>query len=207
MAEDVIITYETLYDILRREKNRQDLQELPQTFLTDLTNYLKKKKEILQSQEQKKSIFTTTEVQKTRKQIESIQKIIKELYERRESKIIQLALIASRTSIETEEKNVMLPEEQEFYNKIIENLDHFRENMLYKLSNGDSPTIKISKPKDLKIPEKPNKTTKKVKLLTDVPKFVGTDLETYGPYNTKDTIEIPNEIADLLIKQKKAEEI
>ena len=208
MAEDIIITYETLYDILRREKNRPELQELPETFTKDLISYLKKKKEILQSQEKKKSIFTSIEVQKTRKQIESIQKIIKELYERRESKIIQVALISSRTSIDTEEKSVMLPEEEKFYNEISKKLDYYRENILYQLSNGDAPKIEIKeKPKDLKKPEKPKKTAKKIKFLADIPKFIGTDLETYGPYGNQETIEIPNEIADLLIKQKKAEEI
>ena len=44
MAEDMIITYETLYDILRREKNRAELQELSETYLQDLINYLQKNK-------------------------------------------------------------------------------------------------------------------------------------------------------------------
>ncbi|MCD4759944.1 hypothetical protein K8R33_03580 [archaeon] len=204
MEEDIIITYETLYDILRREKDRVELQTLPETFLQDLINYLKKKKEILQSQEKKKSIFTSIEVQKTRKQIESIQKIIKELYERRESKIIQLAIISSRTNIETEEKTVMLLEEHELYDSIIKKLDYYRENVLYQLSNGDAPKVKT---KALKKPEKPNKTAKKLKFLVDIPKFIGTDLETYGPFNNEEKTNIPNEIADLLIKQQKAEEI
>lgn len=208
MADDIIITYETLYDILRREKNRDDLQKLPDNFLQDLTNYLKKKKEILSSQEQKKSVFTTVEVQKTRKQIESIQKIIKEMYERRESKIIQLALISSRTGIENEEVAIMLLEEQELYTKLITELNYFRENMLYQLSNGDHPKIPVKeKPKDLKNPEKPMKSTKTVKFLVTVPRFIGTDLETYGPFNDQETTEIPIEIADLLVKQKKVEEI
>ena len=125
MAEDMIITYETLYDILRREKNRVELQELSETYLQDLINYLQKKKEILESQEKKKSIFTSIETQKTRKQIESIQKIIKELYERRESKIIQSAIISSRTNIETEEKSVMLPEEEEFYESLVKKLNYY----------------------------------------------------------------------------------
>jgi len=209
MGEDIIITYETLYDILRREKNRAEIQELPEAFLDNLINYLKKKKEILESQEKKKSIFTTIEVQKTRKQIESIQKIIKELYERRESKIIKSSLISSRTHIDTEEKNNMLPEEEELYQELTKKLDHYRENVLYRLSNGDSPnlTLKNPKPKDLKKPEKPNKTAKQIKLLCDIPKFLGTDLETYGPYKEESTIEMPEEIADLLIKQQRAEEI
>ena len=113
-------------------------------------------------------------------------------------------MISSRTNIETEETNVMLPEEEEFYNEIAKKLNFFRENILYQLSNGDAPKIK---PKTLKTVEKPKKTAKKIKLLTDIPKFIGTDLENYGPFNTKETTEMPNEIADLLIKQRRAEEI
>jgi len=208
MAEDIIITYETLYDLLRREKNRPELQKMPDNYISDLLNYLKKKKEILQSQEQKKSIFTTIEVQKTRKQVESIQKIIKELYERRETKIIQLAMISSRTNIETEEKSVMLAEEREFYDSLMKKLDYYRENVLYQLSNCNQPKIKINdKPKDLKIDEKPKKSTKSIQILTNIPKFIGTDLESYGPFEQKETIEMSIEIADLLIKQEKAKEI
>jgi DNA replication initiation complex subunit (GINS family) len=209
MGADIIITYETLYDLLRREKNRSEIQELPEDYLNNLINYLRKKKEILESQEKKKSIFTTVEVQKTRRQIESIQKIIKELYERRESKIIKSSLISSRTHIDTEEKNNMLPEEEELYQELTGKLNYFRENVLYQLSNGDAPKIilKNPKPKDLKKPEKPNKTAKKIRLLCDMPKFLGTDLETYGPYKENSTTEMPDEVANLLIKQQRAEEI
>jgi len=93
--------------------------------------------------------------------------------------------------------------------QLTQHLNHYRENILYQLSNGDSPKIKIenTKPKDLKKPEKPNKTAKKIKLLCDIPKFLGTDLETYGPYKGESTTDMPDEVADLLIKQQRAEEI
>lgn len=209
MENDIIITYETLYDILRNEKSKSEIQQLPKNYLKNLINYLNKKQEILESQEKKKSIFTSTEVRKTRKQIESIQKIIKELYERRESKIIQSSLISSRTGIESEESNSMLIEEQEFYKILTENLNHYRENILYRLSTGQVPNIDIkeSKPKDLKTNEKHIKSARKLKMLCDLPKFVGMDMESYGPYNNNQIIEIPNKTADFLIKQNKAEEI
>ena len=40
-----------------------------------------------------------------------------------------------------------------------------------------------------------------------MPKFLGTDLETYGPYKENSTTEMPDEVANLLIKQQRAEEI
>ncbi|MBT3416963.1 hypothetical protein HON86_00310 [Candidatus Woesearchaeota archaeon] len=209
MENNIIITYETLYDILRNEKNKAEIQKLPENYLENLINYLNKKQEILESQEKKKSIFTSTEVKKTRRQIESIQKIIKELYERRETKIIQSALISSRTCIKSEEATSMLLEEREFYKNIVEKFDHYRENILYRLSAGQSPNIEVkkSKPKDLKTNEEPIKTARKLKMICDIPKFVGMDMENYGPFNNNQIIEIPHETADFLIKQNKAEEI
>ena len=45
--KDVVITYETLFDILRREKSRDELQELPISFFYDLMNYMNEKNEFI----------------------------------------------------------------------------------------------------------------------------------------------------------------
>jgi hypothetical protein len=37
-----------------------------------------------------------------------------------------------------------------------------------------------------------------------VPKFVGVDLEIYGPFDTSDEIELNPEIAEMLVKTNKA---
>ena len=73
MADD-IITYETLYEILRREKYNQELQTLDKEFFKNTTTYLNEKESILESQKQKSSIFSATEINKTKKQIENIKK-------------------------------------------------------------------------------------------------------------------------------------
>jgi hypothetical protein len=46
-----------------------------------------------------------------------------------------------------------------------------------------------------------------VKILTDVPKFVGSNLENYGPLKAGDIITLPEEISKLLISRKAAENI
>ena len=58
---DVIITYETLYELLRREKSRKELQKLDPNFYQRVTNYLEEKNIILKSQKD-------TEIIKTEKQ-------------------------------------------------------------------------------------------------------------------------------------------
>jgi DNA replication initiation complex subunit (GINS family) len=95
--KEIALTYENLYEILRSEKYKPELQKLENTFYKDILNYLKEKKSILNSQQKKDSIFAKSEIEKTKKQIKNISKIIRELYEKREIKIIQLGLLGSRT--------------------------------------------------------------------------------------------------------------
>tara|TARA_Y100000034_G_scaffold131158_1_gene191308 strand:+ start:367 stop:993 length:627 start_codon:yes stop_codon:yes gene_type:complete len=201
---EITITYETLYDILRREKDRAELQELDQLFFEKLTKYIREKKEILRSQEQKDSIFTTIEVQKTRKQIENIQKIVKELYEKRESKIMQLALMNSRSNSMKNEKSLMLNQEKELYEKVTHILTNSRQDILHNIVLGNN--IK-TEPKRLKTDEKPKTTSKEVKLKQKLSQFIGTDLNNYGPFEKGDNAKLPIEIAEFLITKNQAEEI
>ena len=64
MAEE-IITYEILYDILRRERSRQELQKLDINFFNDINKYIKEKKAILEDIKSKSSIFYKKEIEKT----------------------------------------------------------------------------------------------------------------------------------------------
>lgn len=203
---DVIITYETLYDMLRKEKFRKELQELNPTFFKDVLKYIEEKKEILQSQEQKESVFASKSIITTRKQIENVQKILKDLYERRESKIIQIALFNSRMGTEAIDRTILLKEEQQLYDQIKGTLNNFRDNVLLKLMEGKMPIID-DKPKVLKTNEEILKNTKRVRFLQAVPKFVGDDMITYGPFEAEDVATLPVRVCDVLLKRERAEEI
>lgn len=203
---DVIITYETLYDILRKEKFRKELQELDQTFFKDVLKYMEEKKDILQSQEQKESVFASKSIITTRKQIENVQKILKELYERRESKIIQIALFNSRMGAEAIDRKMLLKEEQLLYDQIKGTLNQFRDDVLLKLMEGKMPVID-DKPKVLKTNEEILKKTKRLRFLQAVPKFVGDDMITYGPFEAEDVATLPVRVSDVLLKRERVEEI
>lgn len=43
-----------------------------------------------------------------------------------------------------------------------------------------------------------------VKFLNSVPEFIGTDIETYGPFNEGDTVELPEDNAEILINRGNA---
>ena len=204
----IIITYETLFEILRKEKTRPELQKLDDSFFQYVLKYISEKKNILESQQIKESIFTSLEVQKTRKQLENIYKIIKELYEKRESKILQLALIHSRSESDPKkETDIMLKEEIRFYLQVLELLNESRSGILTNLLKGKEPIINPYKPKDLKTDEKPQIQKRAIQFIDNIPEFIGTDLKTYGPFKKEDKESIPEEIANLLVNRKKAIEI
>ena len=202
-----IITYENLYNILRKEKQNQELQELKETFYNEGMAYIEEKKEILESQQKKESIFTTIEVQKTKKQLENIFKILKELYEKRENKIIYLALLNSKTNEETNEESFMLERELELYESLKKVLDNSRNSIFDSIINGNKQKEQEDiEPKDLKV-EKMPKNSKKITILKPIESFVDTNLKTRGPFKKEDMAILPEEIAELLISKNIAKEI
>lgn len=224
--KDVNVTYDTLFDILRREKSREDLQELQESFFVDVVDYLKDKTRIMETSQGK--LFSEEEMDKTRLQIMNIRKILRELYERREKKIISMALNKSRTKSSLINTSVLLKEEREFYAEINTVLDRFRqgilENVLEKkhpkvnkietreIRQQDSPAIDgqpvssvsgETSPKELK--KDPDKKTKTVRFLNPMPKFIGPDMVIYGPFDEEDIANLPEGAADVLIEKGRAE--
>jgi DNA replication initiation complex subunit (GINS family) len=95
---DIRINYETLFDLLRREKNREELQSLDKDFYEQVLAYLREKKDSLSKKEDE--LFVSAEREKLKIQFQNIRRIIKELYEKREKKIINMATSRARTGSE-----------------------------------------------------------------------------------------------------------
>ena len=55
--------------------------------------------------------------------------------------------------------------------------------------------------------EEEQKKTKIVRFLNSVPKFMGKDLQVYGPFDEEDVATLPEDVADLLIKKGRVEEL
>jgi len=209
MVQEVVITYETLFELLKREKERNDLQKLEPSFFSDTITYIKDKKKILDARSD--SVFAGEERKKTERQLENIYKIIKELYERREKKIISLALDKSRTKSDLIDTTALLKEERVVFDALTSMLDSYRDAILYSLLNEKMPFMLAAeqkKPKeDFKTALELKHTMKLVRFTDHIPKFVGTELEEYGPFEGEDIANLPAEIADVLVNKGKAEEI
>ena len=219
MAQEVIITYETLFEILKRERERPDLQKLEPDFFGNAISYIKDKKKILEAKSD--SPFASEEKKKTERQLDNIYKIIKELYERREKKIIMLAFDKSRTRSNLIDTTALLKEEKVIFDALTGLLDTYRESILYSVLNEKMPfmqpnPIELSGRRHLeenktahgfKSASELKRTTKLVRFTHAIPKFVGPELEEYGPFQEEDIANLPEEIAGVLLSKGKAQEI
>lgn len=141
LSDKITITYETLFDLLRKEKNRSELQPLNSDFYSEVIKYLSEKIEILKDIEKKQDVLGFNERSKTMNQIENIKKMVNELYERREQKIIKLAMNKSKTKSDEIGSANLLSEESQLSSALVSLLDAYRSGVLYNVLSLKSPTI------------------------------------------------------------------
>ncbi len=138
---EVNISYETLFELLRREKTRDELQKLEDSFFDDLLEYLKEKEEKLEVQRKKTDLFSIGEKEKAEKQISNIRKILNDLYERRERKIVNMAMDCSRTNGGIVDTSAMIAIEKKFFQKNVNLFDSFRKGVLLNILELKEPDI------------------------------------------------------------------
>lgn len=203
MAEtkEVVLTYETLYEFMRREKSRAELQKLDELFFDDVLHYLLGKQQTYDENLAKNDIFSQGERDKLHIQIANIKKILKDLYDMRERKIINMAINRSRTGAHIPDTEHLLPTEQQLYDGLCTHLTYFRTGILHKMLEMRRPDIITSQPEAV---PPPAPTTKIVVFKEPVEQFAGEELELYGPFEPEQVAELPHALADILIGQGKA---
>ncbi len=252
----ITVTYEALFDMVVREKGRDELQTLHENFFSELVSYLIEKRSML-------AVLGSEEKEKTARQLQNINRLVKELYERREKKIISLALSRSRAGVDIIDTSSLLTEEKALFEGLVSQLDAFRDGLLNSilmaklpstqkhdlLGKGQSKTQQTgaetlaaaskviaspslsaisgagiagkSRTGETETAEEQNQAaaaaeenessatsaTKLVRFLHPVPRFVGRELEVYGPFDHEDMANLPKEIAEVLIAKGRAEEV
>src|SRR3989344_6755310 len=124
MGEEIAITFQTLYDLLMREKQREELLELEPSFFQDVVQYLQEKVKVWEKVKQDNDLFSIGESEKIESEIKSIRKVLRDLYERREKKIIEFALNRSRVGQVVGAAH-LLDEEKHFFDALVEVLDRY----------------------------------------------------------------------------------
>jgi len=226
----VPITYEDIYELLRAEKYSADLQPLKPQDLEKIKEYFKLKEELLKKQETSGTFFDRSKRDKIMTEIENAWRALRDLYERREKKIINRALFSSRSNFKLKDSTNMLAFEEKLYSLLIDllkrNYKEFFENLgiTIKYESEKSEQKNLKEGKELEKKESPDKITdvevddagegeeilpkkKIIRFIENVEELISTDLQTYGPFEKGDVASLPEELASLLIQQKKAKEI
>ncbi len=154
---EIKITLESLYDLLRNEKKREDLQKLEGTFFIDVVMYLKEKQALLESKQKSTELFAIGDREKLEYELRSIKRILKEFYEKREKKMLEIALNKSRTGSDIIDTSAMLSMEREFYHKILRTLDDFRWGILQHLWRGELPNLPEQRKLEVGVEKEPEK--------------------------------------------------
>ena len=221
---DSTITFESLYNLVRKEKTSEEIQELSPEIYEQIITYLKTKIQIYK--DSKKRQINPKEIEKIKTQIVSARKLIKELYERRERKISDLAINKSRIKSEKVDDSNILEEEKQIVYELTEIHKKYRDGILLNLVNAKMPfSEKIKEPvKEEKPVTENSQETKNELPSTDepkeekiilksicftkpVPKFLGKNMEIYGPFKPGDIIKIDEDIAKILIDKEHAHEL
>lgn len=200
-----IITYETIFDILRKERSSEALQRLDDRFYSDIVSYIRGK----QDSDDKELLL-------------NVKKMLKDIYERREKKIVGLAIDRVKLGMEGLNTANLLKEERGLFESLVAELIKSRKTILDTVLSLKVPqfeqSLSINEPllnvnEQQEIPMNNNSKTiesKKatmVRFLHAVPRFVGKELEEYGPFSAEEIANLPTEISNLLIAKGRAEEI
>ena len=240
-SSKINVTYEALFDLVVREKSRDELQALSPNFFTDLAGYLSEKRSMT-------SLQSAEEKERASRQLQNINRLIRELYDRREKKIISMALARSRAAADIIDTTALLAEERAMFEGLVSQLDLFRNAVLASLLEAKTPSLntedKQARAEALAAASRTitstatsaisgtnfptgtsgnesataaaaagdkqaeaAATTRLIRFLHPVPRFVGRELEVYGPFDQEDIANLPREIAEVLITKGRAEEI
>lgn len=171
------ITFEFIRRTQREEQREPKLSKIPEDFYHKARVYLEGKRKL---SEKRKDKLTSIEAK-------NIERLLEDIFNRRETKILNHAIITTRTDIPPQN---LIEDEKEFFESTVNMLRVQRERVLNTL-------LKKTKEEDFEM----------IKFIEDVDEFVGIDLKKYGPFKKGDKAKIPRENAQLLKKAKKAKKV
>ncbi len=143
MADEQRVNYTVLYDFVRNEKSREELQRLDDTVLSGMVGFLREQDARLQETASRSDMFSTSEADQLRSQLLNAKRLVRELYERRERKIIDLALNKSRTGSDLIDTSNLLPHERPLFDMIVTSLDAYRRGILSHILAFKDPEARL----------------------------------------------------------------
>src|SRR5690554_6273990 len=110
-----MIGYNELYEILRKEKYSEQLQNLPKKFIEEFKDYLEENKP---AESSKGDLFSDAAA-KSKKQIENAVSLFRELMLKRKRKLLNLVFVAAETGILKRDYENMLAVERQMFEELV----------------------------------------------------------------------------------------
>ena len=180
------LSYDELRRIYRLEKNTSKLVEVDDDFFEKLNAFMKVEKE-----EYLKSLRDLSSSKA--RNFSNLKKMVQEIFALREKKLLNRALVSSRTGDLSMRK--VSAEEKQAFRELLKIIALHRKS-LPEIFDGDT----------LKISDIAADSDSLFRIMKDVPAFVGTDMKEYGPFSKGEVIPLPQKIAELLLSRKLAAE-
>lgn len=180
-----MLSYNDLYEILRKEKFNDVLQPLQSDFIEQLSAYLNDKKDQSNVDD---SMFQES-VLKSKKQYENSIALFKELILRRKRKILNLVFVATETGIMKRDYENMLQFEREMFDSIVkvcESADKSMNRSLQGIKDGIGASNRM------------------VLFNNDVESFMDMNGNAVGPFMTGELANLDSQVAEILVSGGKA---
>lgn len=213
---DEALTFSELRKIQKTERRQDELSQLDENFFLKVRDYLKRKKEIDEKSREYKNA----------------KRVFRKILSLREDKIVKNARLSLKSNIKASEMN-MLPREEQLFREMKRKFNEHRDRIEevtegQAVETADKPEIEKSAEKKRSKPEKTEESESKeneenskeesdepspeegyeiVEITSEVPEFMGTDLEAYGPFEEGEEVEIPEDNAEILVNRGNAEKL
>jgi DNA replication initiation complex subunit (GINS family) len=179
--------YNEVYEILRKEKYNEVLQELPKSFMDGFSKFLAEKK----IEGDSSGDLFSENFAKSKKQLENSIALFKELMLRRKRKILNLVFVATETGIMKRDYENMLSFEREVFDKLVKAFED-EDKELGKVLSGDLEV------------KKPGATFRMIMFNQEVEQFVDMEGKGIGPYTAGEIANLGQEVSEILVSGGKA---
>lgn len=180
-----MITFNEIYEALRKEKYSESLQALPKDFLKESNEYFVEKREFLNKED---DMFSDIAI-RNKKKLENAIVSFKELLRIRKRKILNLAFVASEVGISKKDFENLMSYEKDLFEDVVRALENAEKQKEDEMSGGGNEHFKHQL----------------VRFLEDVPEFLNFEGEEIGPFEKGEIANLESEIVEILQKDKRVE--
>jgi len=181
--------YDVLLEVWMRERKRAELQDLPEAFYVEMTDYISQLRE-----QTRMSDKTSLKGRISERERENTERMLRELFRLRLRKLVSAELDGAAIV------GSNLTKEERAFHSDLRSVLSTHEERLKSILMGRVPQV------DAK-PPLPRTGFKVIRFVQAVPAIMGIDMKTYGPYKPEDVVSLPLENAENLIRRGIAKEV